>query len=155
MDFARLASGFGCLHPLGRAAAAASRPPPKACSPPLTRRLRVPGRRLAERSQGESHQITVVWLWRAARTCIRISLPHHLVMSSAAVREVIALATELTEEERSVVIDAIAPRESIANLASEWESEIAHRARQVREGRSRGKPADEVFDRLEAQLKAR
>jgi hypothetical protein len=76
-------------------------------------------------------------------------------MSSAAVREVIALATELTDDERSVVIDAIAPKESVARLASEWEAEIARRAELVRDGRALGKSADEVFDRVEAKLKAR
>jgi hypothetical protein len=49
-------------------------------------------------------------------------------MSSAAVRQVIALAAELSEEERRVVIDAIAPQESVAGLAAEWEAEIARRA---------------------------
>jgi hypothetical protein len=77
------------------------------------------------------------------------------VMSSAAVRQVIALAAELSEEERRVVIDAIAPRESVAGLAAEWEAEIARRAEPVRTGQPVGKPANEVFDRLEARLKAR
>jgi hypothetical protein len=77
------------------------------------------------------------------------------VMSSAAVRQVIALAAELSEEERRVVVDAIAPQESVAGLAAEWETEIARRAERVRTGQSVGKPANEVFDRLEARLKAR
>jgi hypothetical protein len=77
------------------------------------------------------------------------------VMSSAAVRQVIALAAELSDEERRVVVDAIAPQESVAGLAAEWEAEIARRAEQVRTGQSVGKPANEVFDRLEARLKAR
>ena len=76
-------------------------------------------------------------------------------MSSAAVRQVIALAAELSEEERRVVVDAIAPQDSVARLAAEWEAEIARRAERVRDGQSAGKPAAEVFDRLEAQLKAR
>ncbi len=76
-------------------------------------------------------------------------------MSSAAVREVIALASELSEEERRVVVDAIAPKESLATLAEEWEAEVARRAERVRSGRSEGKPADDVFDRLESKLKAR
>jgi hypothetical protein len=78
-----------------------------------------------------------------------------LTMSSAAVRNVIALASELSEDERRVVVDAIAPKESIATLAEEWEAEIARRAERVRSGQSRGKPADEVFDRLESKLKSR
>ena len=77
------------------------------------------------------------------------------VMSSAAVRQVIALAAELSDEERRVVVDAIAPQESVAGLAAEWEAEIARRAELVRTGHSVGKPANEVFDRLEARLKAR
>jgi hypothetical protein len=77
------------------------------------------------------------------------------VMSSAAVRQVIALAAELSDEERRVVVDAIAPQESVAGLAAEWEAEIARRAERVRTGQSVGKPAREVFERLEAQLKAR
>jgi hypothetical protein len=71
-------------------------------------------------------------------------------MASTAVREVIALAAELSENERRIVVDAIAPRESLARLAQEWEAEIARRAERVRSGQSRGKPADEVFDRLES-----
>ena len=77
------------------------------------------------------------------------------VMSSAAVRQVIALAAELSDDERRVVVDAIAPQESVAGLAAEWEAEIARRAELVRTGQSVGKPANEVFDRLEARLKAR
>jgi hypothetical protein len=76
-------------------------------------------------------------------------------MSTAAVRQVIALAAELSEEERRVVVDAIAPQESVAGLAAEWEAEIARRAERVRAGQSVGKAAGEVFDRLEARLKAR
>jgi hypothetical protein len=76
-------------------------------------------------------------------------------MSSAAVRELIALASELSEDERRVVVDAIAPKESIESLAEEWEAEIARRAERVRSAQSRSKPADEVFDRLESKLKAR
>jgi hypothetical protein len=76
-------------------------------------------------------------------------------MSSAAVKELIALASELSEDERSVVVDAIAPRSSISSLAHEWEIEIARRAELVRAGQSKGQPADIVFDRLESQLKAR
>jgi hypothetical protein len=75
-------------------------------------------------------------------------------MSSASVREVIALASALSEEERGVVADAIAPRESVASLAEAWEAEIAQRAARVRSGQSHGKPGDEVFDRLESKLKA-
>jgi putative addiction module component (TIGR02574 family) len=76
-------------------------------------------------------------------------------MSSAAVRNLIALASELSEDERRVVVDAIAPKESIATLTEEWEAEIARRAERVRSGQSQGKQADEVFDRLESKLKSR
>jgi hypothetical protein len=91
----------------------------------------------------------------AARDDLKVSRYASGVMSSAAVRQVIALAAELSEEERRVVIDAIAPQESVAGLAAEWEAEIARRAELVRTGQSVGKPATEVFDRLEARLKAR
>jgi hypothetical protein len=70
-------------------------------------------------------------------------------------RELIARASELSEDERRIVVDAIAPKESLATLADAWEAEIARRAARVRSGESLAKSADEVFDRLEAKLKAR
>lgn len=76
-------------------------------------------------------------------------------MSRAAVQQVIALATELSEDERQVVADAIAPKESVSRLVDEWQAEIARRANLVRSGRSWGKPAEDVFDRLESKLKSR
>jgi putative addiction module component (TIGR02574 family) len=76
-----------------------------------------------------------------------------LDMSSSAVKKVIALASELSDDERRVVIDAIAPKESVVNLAEEWEAEIAQRAARVRAGQSQGKPAEQVFGRLESKLK--
>ena len=75
-------------------------------------------------------------------------------MSRAAVQQVIALATELSEDERRVVADAIAPKESVSRLVDEWQAEIARRANLVRSGRSLGKPAEDVFDRLESKLKS-
>jgi putative addiction module component (TIGR02574 family) len=76
-------------------------------------------------------------------------------MSSASVRKVIALASELSEEERAVVVDAIAPKESLASLADQWEAEIRRRVERVRSGQSAGRPADEVFDGLESKLRTR
>jgi hypothetical protein len=76
-------------------------------------------------------------------------------MSSAAVRKVIELASELSDEERRLVVDAIAPRETTASLADEWEAEIGRRAERVRAGHSQGKPASDVFDRLESKLAPR
>jgi hypothetical protein len=76
-------------------------------------------------------------------------------MSSAAVRKVIAFASELSEDERRVIVDAIAPQESVALLAGAWEAEIARRAARVRSEPLTGKAADEVFDRLESKLKTR
>jgi hypothetical protein len=73
----------------------------------------------------------------------------------AAVRKLISLAAELSEDERQVVVDAIAPKESIASLAEGWESEIARRAERVRSGHAQGKPADDVFARLESKLESR
>ncbi len=79
----------------------------------------------------------------------------NFLMSRAAVQHVIALAAELSEDERSVVVDAIAPKESVSSLADEWQAEIGRRANLVRSGRDLGKPAEEVFDRLESKLKAK
>jgi len=76
-------------------------------------------------------------------------------MSSAAVKRVIELAAELSEDELRLVVDAIAPKASVASLADEWSVEIERRANLVRSGRSEGKPADEVFDRIESKLKTR
>ncbi len=73
----------------------------------------------------------------------------------ATVNEVIALAAQLSEEERRVVVDAIAPKESVEELARAWNEEIARRAARVRAGESKGRPADEVFDRIEAKLRSR
>ena len=74
-------------------------------------------------------------------------------MSDSAVRDLIERASKLTDDERRVVVDAIAPKESTASLAEEWENEIARRAALVRSGQSSAKPADQVFDRLESKLK--
>jgi len=76
-------------------------------------------------------------------------------MSSAAVRHAIALASALSEDERRVVVDAIAPKECLASLADDWEAEIARRVERVRAGRSEAKPADEVFERLDSKLRTR
>jgi putative addiction module component (TIGR02574 family) len=72
----------------------------------------------------------------------------------ATVHQVIELAAQLTEEERRVVVDAIAPKESVEELADAWSEEIARRAARVRAGDSKGRPADEVFARIEAKLRA-
>jgi putative addiction module component (TIGR02574 family) len=71
---------------------------------------------------------------------------------AATVRQVIALAEELSEEERRVVVDAIAPKESNEELARAWCDEIDRRAARVRSGTSRGEPAEDVFARIEAKL---
>jgi hypothetical protein len=71
------------------------------------------------------------------------------------VHEVIELASQLSEEERRVVVDAFAPKESLDELASAWTEEIRRRAERVRAGESKGRPADEVFDRLDAKLRSR
>jgi hypothetical protein len=76
-------------------------------------------------------------------------------MASAAVREVIALGSALSEEDRLLVVDALAPRRAIDAMAEEWKAEIARRAERVRAGQSVGRPLDEVFDRLEAKLDGR
>jgi hypothetical protein len=73
----------------------------------------------------------------------------------ATVHQVIALAAELSEEERRVVVDAIAPKDSVEDLARAWSEEIGRRADRVRAGQSHGRPADAVFDGIEAKLRAR
>lgn len=73
----------------------------------------------------------------------------------ATVHQVIELAAQLSDEERRVVVDAIAPKESLEELASAWNEEIGRRAARVRAGESKGSPADEVFERVEAKLRAR
>jgi len=76
-------------------------------------------------------------------------------MSKSAVRELIALASELSEDERNLVVDAIAPKDSVSGLARDWVVEIERRAELVRSGQSRGRPADVVFDHLESKFKSR
>jgi putative addiction module component (TIGR02574 family) len=71
------------------------------------------------------------------------------------VDQVIALAAELSDDERRIVVDAIAPKESLEELAQAWTAEIDKRAARVRAGESKGRPADEVFDRIEAKLGSR
>jgi putative addiction module component (TIGR02574 family) len=81
-----------------------------------------------------------------------------MAMSSnraATVHEVIELAAQLSEEERRVVVDAIAPKESVEELSRSWAEEIARRAAHVRAGESKGRPGDEVFDRIESKLRSR
>jgi hypothetical protein len=73
----------------------------------------------------------------------------------ATVDQVIALAAELSDDERRVVVDAIAPKESLEDLARAWAEEIAKRAARVRAGESNGRPADEVFELIEAKLGSR
>ncbi len=74
---------------------------------------------------------------------------------AATVHEVIELAAQLSDEERRVVVDAIAPKESVEELSRAWSEEIARRASTVRAGKSAGKPADQVFDRIETKLRSR
>jgi putative addiction module component (TIGR02574 family) len=84
---------------------------------------------------------------------VRAQLAHASIM--ATVQQVIELAAQLSDEERRVVVDAIAPKESIEELSRAWSDEIDRRAARVRAGESKGRPADEVFDRIEAKLRSR
>jgi hypothetical protein len=59
----------------------------------------------------------------------------------ATVHQVIELAAQLSEEERRVVVDAIAPKESVEELAHAWGEEIARRAARVRAGDSKARPS--------------
>jgi hypothetical protein len=73
-------------------------------------------------------------------------------MAAATVRQVIELAEALTEEERRVVVDAIAPKESVEELAEQWTREIERRADRVRSGESIGRLVSEVFAEIRAKL---
>ena len=64
----------------------------------------------------------------------------------------IALAEQLSDEERGLVVDAIAPKESNEALVRVWREEIERRAVRVRSGSSPGEPAEDVFARIEAKL---
>ena len=64
----------------------------------------------------------------------------------------IALAEQLSDEERGLVVDAIAPKESNEELVRAWREEIEHRAARVRSGSSAGEPAEDVFARIEAKI---
>ncbi len=52
----------------------------------------------------------------------------------ATVHQVIELAARLSEEERRVIVDAIAPKESLEELERAWGEEIDRRAARVRGG---------------------
>jgi putative addiction module component (TIGR02574 family) len=73
-------------------------------------------------------------------------------MASGAVQHVIALASQLVRNERNVVVDAIAPKESVEELAAHWEAEIERRAERVLSSGGTGAPAEEVFARIAAKL---
>jgi hypothetical protein len=78
-------------------------------------------------------------------------------MASATAQRVINLVSQLTDDERRDVIDAIARRESesVEQLAEVWEAEIERRAERVLSGVASGAPADEVFARIAAKLSKR
>jgi len=78
-----------------------------------------------------------------------------MTFGMATAPQVIALAIELSEEERKVVVDEISPKESVEELARAWSEEIDRRAARVRAGESKGRGADEVFARIEAKLHSR
>jgi len=100
-------------------------------------------------------------VWSAPRRMNALDLDsaavhaHASLLASTAVQQVIALASQLSEDERRLVVDAIAPKESVAELADLWQAELERRAERVRSGTSDGAPADEVFARIEAKLKNR
>jgi hypothetical protein len=100
-------------------------------------------------------RIVPAFVGRDSRTGHRHSQRYDHGMASVAVQKIIEHVSGLSEEERRVVVDAIAPAASTAQLADEWEAEIARRAARVRGGVSQGRPADEVFDRLERKLPSR
>ena len=77
------------------------------------------------------------------------------------VRLVVDVPTDLpegSEVELVTVGDAVevnSAQESPADVVQAWSEEIDRRAARVRAGESNGRPADEVFERVEAKLRAR
>lgn len=51
-----------------------------------------------------------------------------------------------------MVVDAIAPKESVEELAEQWTREIERRADRVRSGESIGRLVSEVFAEIRAKL---
>ena len=62
-----------------------------------------------------------------------------------AIRQVIALAAEPSEDERRVVVDAIAPREPLADFAAECEAENERRAERAPIVQSQAIPEQPAF----------
>jgi hypothetical protein len=53
------------------------------------------------------------------------------------------------------IVEESSPHESPDDVARAWSEEVERRAARVRAGESNGKPSDQVFDRIEAKLRAR
>jgi len=75
---------------------------------------------------------------------------------SATIEQVKADALSLSERERAVLAHALLQSlEPTVDPEAEacWETEIAARAEQVRDGTAKGQPAEEVFAELRARFK--
>ncbi|MBD5804153.1 putative addiction module component [Azoarcus sp. Aa7] len=73
---------------------------------------------------------------------------------SATLESVMAEAMKLTPDERADLIETlIASAEPATRLHPAWEAEIGRRLDDLEAGRTEAVPADEVFARIEAELK--
>jgi len=63
----------------------------------------------------------------------------------------LSLVTTRTRQLHDEVLEQVSPEE----IEAAWAVEITRRAKDVLEGRSKGRPADDVFRDLEARLKSR
>jgi Putative addiction module component len=121
------------------------------------------GRRPSPRSDVLGASLRSAWLAAPRRPGLAprvsagldASAPQEQAWVMATVHQVIELAAQLSEEERRVVVDAIAPKESLEELARAWGEEIDRRAARVRAGETRGRTADKVFDDIGAKLRSR
>lgn len=78
------------------------------------------------------------------------------MVMSASIEQVKADALSLSERERAALAHALL--QSLEPMTdpdaeSHWETEIAARAQQVRDGTAKGQPAEEVFAELRARFK--
>lgn len=79
---------------------------------------------------------------------------------NARTRQLLDEVLELSAEDRALIaseLEASLEDEQVspAEIEAAWAEEIARRAKEVLEGRSKGRPAEEVFRDLEARLKSR
>src|SRR5262249_32363973 len=89
-------------------------------------------RRVHVRCRG-SPALPAVLPWCAGARDLKAAMPTGARLQlMSRVNRVIALAAELSDDERRIVVDAIAPKESREELAQAWTAEIEKRAARVR-----------------------